>query len=134
MQQMEQRVLFVVVFLIFTLAVCAGVILLQIFLSKKESKWPGLILPIVSFGISLMAVLAILLFTVHTGTTTNMVDGEIIEQTVEFASRAVIIIQAINVFVLFNIPTVVLLIIYAACRGKQKRQRDLDKMNVQDLN
>lgn len=31
------------------LAFLVGIVFLQIFLSKKESKWPGLILPIISF-------------------------------------------------------------------------------------
>ena len=35
--------------LIITLMFLAGIILLQIFLSKKENKWPGLMLPIISF-------------------------------------------------------------------------------------
>lgn len=32
--------------LIVILAVCAGGIFLQIFLSRRESRWPGLILPV----------------------------------------------------------------------------------------
>ena len=35
--------------LIFTLALLVGVIFLQIYLSKRESKWPGLVLPIIAF-------------------------------------------------------------------------------------
>ena len=41
-----QRTLFA---LIIFLAVVIGVIWLQIFLSKKDNKWLGLILPIVAF-------------------------------------------------------------------------------------
>jgi membrane protease YdiL (CAAX protease family) len=111
----------------------AGIVTLQIFLSKRESKWAGLILPIISFGISLIAGLGILLFSVATGTTTSIVDGEIIEQTRQIASTPSIIFSAIYVFLLYNIPTGILLAIYAACRGKRKKQRDLEKMSVQDL-
>jgi len=98
--------------LIILLALFAGIVVLQIYLSKKDNKWVGLILPFISFGISLLALLAVLLFSAHTGS---------------------IIGSAIYIFLLYNIPTGVLLAIYAGCRGKKKRQRDLEKMSVQDL-
>lgn len=88
-----------------------GGILLQIFLSKKESKWPGLILPIISFAISLIAIL-------------NVAD---------IGDKSSVIATLLSIFLLYNIPTVVLLVIYTACRGKRKRQHDLEKMSVQDL-
>lgn len=44
------------------------------------------------------------------------------------------IFQMILVWLLGNIPTFVLLAIYFACRGKQHRNKQLDKMNIQDLN
>lgn len=44
------------------------------------------------------------------------------------------IFQMILVWLLGNIPTFVLLAIYFACRGKQRRNKQLDKMNIQDLN
>lgn len=46
-----QRTLFA---LIIFLAVVIGVIWLQIFLSKKDNKWLGLILPIVAFLFGLL--------------------------------------------------------------------------------
>ena len=50
--------------LIFTLALLVGVILLQIYLSKRESKWPGLVLPIIAFLFgSLYLILSILVDT-----------------------------------------------------------------------
>ena len=120
--------------LIFMLALGAGVIVLQIFLSKKENKWAGLILPFISFGISIMALLGVLLFSVNTGTMTTTVNGEIVEQTTEqIVNMSSIIASAIYTFLLCNIPTGILLAIYAACRGKQNRQRALNKMSAQDL-
>ena len=88
-----------------------GGIWLQIFLSKKESKWAGLILPIVSFCISLIFVLNV----------------------ANIGEPSAVIVTIITAFLLCNIPTAVLLAIYAACRGKRKKQRALDKMSVQDL-
>jgi len=124
----------VILFYIFILVAAAGIIILQVFLSKKESKWPGLILPIISFGISLLATLAILLFSVNKGTMAQTINGEIVEQTVtQINSISSIIGGTAFVFVLCNIPTGILIAIYAASRGKRKRQRDLEKMSVQDL-
>ena len=91
----------------------AGVIVLQIFLSKRESKWPGLVLPIVAFLFGLLYPL-------------NMIapsEGV----TVGF------IFQMILVWLLGNIPTIILLAIYFGCRGKKYRNKQLEKMNIQDL-
>lgn len=116
------------------LALGAGGIVLQIFLSKKESKWAGLILPIISFSISLMVLLGVVVFSAVTGTTTLTENGEIVEQTVtQIGDMSTIIASSVYIFMLYNIPTAILLVIYAACRGKHKRQRDLEKMSVQDL-
>lgn len=99
--------------LIVTLALLTGVIILQIYLSKRESKWPGLVFPIISFLFSLLYPL-------------NMVapsEGV----TVGF------IVQMIIVWLLGNIPTIVLLAIYFGCREKKRRNKQLEKMNIQDL-
>lgn len=45
--------------LLLLLLLLAGGIVLQIFLSKRESKWPGLVLPIVTFLWSLVMVLSV---------------------------------------------------------------------------
>ena len=39
----------VTISLVFLLALLVGAVLLQIFLSKREGRWPGLILPLLSF-------------------------------------------------------------------------------------
>ena len=43
------------------------------------------------------------------------------------------IIQMLIVWFIGNIPTIILLAIYYGCRGKQRRNKQLDKMNIQDL-
>jgi len=124
----------VLLFLIVALGICAGIIALQIYLSKRESRLLGLIMPAVSFSFSLMALLGVLLYSAHSGTSTQWVNGEIVEQTTtQLASTASIIGGAVYIFVLFNIPTVILVAIYAACRNHKNKHRALDKMNVQDL-
>jgi flagellar biosynthesis component FlhA len=125
---------FAIIPILLVLILGVGGILLQILLSKQESKWAGLILPIITFGGSLMALLGVLLFSVNTGTMIQTVNGEVIEQTTtQIASISSIIGSAIYVFILCNIPTGILLAIYAAFRGKRNRQHALDKMSVQDL-
>lgn len=91
-----------------------GGLLLQFFLSKRNSKWFGLILPSITFLYSLIMVFGIAVYE-------GMSGGEI----------AVLIGTT---FLMSNIPTVVLLGIYFGCREKMKLRSQLDKMNIQDLN
>lgn len=91
-----------------------GVILLQVYLSKRESKWAGLVFPIITFLFSFLYLL-------------NMI-------TPSEGVTAGFIIQMFMVWLLGNIPTGVLLAIYFGCRGKQRRNKQLDKINIQDLN
>lgn len=104
----------VAIVLIYTLALLAGVIFLQIYLSKRESKWPGLVLPIVSF-----------LFGAFYPLNMMAPSGGV---------NAGFIFQMIMVWLLGNIPTIIFLAIYFGCRSKQHRNNQLDKMNIQDLN
>ena len=102
---------FAFVNILFILVLGVGGIVLQIFLSKKESNWLGLILPIITFSVSLLFVL----------------------NAANIGELSTVIVTMVSTFLLFNIQTAVLLVIYAACRGKRKRRRDLDKMSIQDL-
>lgn len=79
-------------------------IALQIWLSKLESKYPGLILPAICFLFSVI----VSIFSVY------MRD------------------MVLSVLI-FNIPTVIHLLIYFACREKLSKKRQIDKMNLQDL-
>ncbi|MFT5872158.1 MAG: uncharacterized membrane-anchored protein YitT (DUF2179 family) [Clostridium sp.] len=90
-----------------------GIIILQIFLSKRENKWLGLILPIINVFFSTMAVLVSAAFT-----------GQPIDQS---------IMQLIMEFLVSNISTIILIAIYFACREKFKKKKEIDKMNIQDL-
>ena len=92
----------------------AGIILLQIFLSKKESRFPGLVLPIIAFLFSLLYPL----------TMTAPSEG----------ANVGFVVQMIAVWLLGNIPTIILLAVYFGCREKRRRNKQLDKMNIQDLN
>ncbi|MCW3491000.1 hypothetical protein [Dethiobacter alkaliphilus] len=92
--------------------VLAGVIVLQIFVSKTESKWPGLILPAITLLFSLIGVLSIMPTPGH--------------------SIISIVFQILAAFLLYNIPTAILVGIYFASRGKRKN-REIEKMSIEDL-
>ena len=93
------------------LVLLVGTILLQIFLSKRESKWPGLVLPAITFLFSVLMVLNV----------TAMND-----------IRAVIA-SILSALIAGNIPTLILLAIYFACRGGSKKKNELDKMKINAL-
>lgn len=95
------------------LILLAGIIILQIFLSKRENKWLGLILPIINVMFSILGVLGLAVFG--------------------YQSITEIILQLTMVFILFNIPTIILLAIYFACREKLKKSKEIDKMKIEDL-
>ncbi len=90
-----------------------GIFLLQIFLSRKENKWLGRILPILSFLFSLIYPL-------------NMMAPS---EGVDFG----FVLSMLLVWLMANIPTIILSVIYVACREKIKKNKQLDKMNIQDL-
>ena len=96
---------------ILLVAFLVGTILLQISLSKRESKWPGLILPAITFLFSILMVLNV----------------SAMENT-----RAVVM-AILSVLIGGNIPTLILLAIYAACCSGQKKRAEMDKMKIEDL-
>ncbi len=97
--------------LIVLLILTVSAVLLQIFLSRRESRWPGLILPGICVLISLIAVLGV----------------------AAFGSLAESILTVLLVLVLYNLPTAVLLAIYAACRSGRRKRDEADTMRIHDL-
>lgn len=97
----------------FLLIFFVAVPLLQWRLSKCASKLPGLVLPAVTLLFSLLAIFSYVVY-----------DGQ---------SIASIILALLYIFVLYNIPTLVLLAIYFGVRGSLRRKSAIDRMNIQDL-
>lgn len=97
--------------LLFLLAALVGGIFLQIFLSRRESRWPGLVLSLLTFLLSLLNVL-------------NIADTGSVSENVLLVLVTVLI---------GNIPTLVLLAIYWAAREKRRIRAQMDKMNIDDL-
>lgn len=132
----------IVIFLVFFIGIIVGTVFLQIFLSKRENKWTGLILPLITFCIAILVVLSMAAFTYTTQTSETQIineDGEIITKIIESTPKEIkertssLVISMIFVFIIYNIPTVILLAIYAACREKRKKNLQIEKMNIIDL-
>lgn len=122
-------------------AVFVGIIALEVWLSRRRSRWPGLILPAVTLVLSLLMVLGFAAFS-RVGATAEMqvIDqetGEIVyqEQTVETEPDWTLgdAAQLGGVLLVGNIPTFVLLGTYYIGREKLRREKMLEKMNIQDL-
>ena len=99
-------IVLMVVFLVFIV----GGVLLEIFLARRESKWPGLVLPVLT-----------LLYSLAKACNVAAIGDS-------FPWGALL-----GTLVVGNIPTVVLLAIYVACREKQRKRSELDKMEIDDL-
>ena len=97
--------------LVVLLLFLAGVVLLQIFLSGRESRWPGLVLPGITFLHSVLALLSV----------------------AAMGSVGEMVVTVLMVAVLYNIPTLILLAIYFACRKKRRKQGELNRMKIEDL-
>ena len=112
----SSTVIMIFIWFVFGLALLIGLVFLQIFLSKAQSKWSGLVLPICSTFISIVAVLGFLWIT---------------------EAGSSVILSIIAIFVLFNVPTLLYLIIYKVVRSNRKEtpknNKEINKMNIQDL-
>jgi len=131
---MINMIIALLVFLLFA----GGIVWLQIFLSKKNNKWFGLILPFICLMFSLLIVLNISTYSSIQTTVTETVDGVVIsEETKQIESEKpgmlAILGTILPVFIISNIPTIILLAIYFASREKLNIKSQLDKMNIQDL-
>lgn len=100
-----------IVFLVFVLVFLVGGTCLQVFLSRRENRWPGLVLPLLTFLYALLMVL-------------NVRDTGSVSQNV-----LVILVTLLA----GNIPTLILLAIYWAAREKRRAKRQIDKMKIDDL-
>ena len=95
------------------LLLIAGIVFLQIFLSKRENKWAGRILPLLFFLFSLIVPLNM-----------SAVDA----QTLSFW------IDLLLIWFIAATPALILWAIYLACRRERRNRQKIDKMNIQDLN
>ena len=88
--------------------------LLEYFLAQLESPWPGRALPILSVGHALCWTLVVLF---------NMAGP---------ASPTLFLIPLV-ILVVFNIPTLLFLLIYKNTRRRFTERRAMDRKDIQDL-
>ena len=100
--------------LLLLLALLAGGILLQIFLSRRRSRWPGLVLPGLTFLYSILMVLSVVAYGV--AGESGFPWGPVLYS-----------------LILGNLPTLVLLAIYWAARERYRTRDQVDKMKIDDL-
>ncbi len=100
----DGRIIFV---LCFFLAVLVGICVLEWFLAKREQWWLGLLLPVLFFLLGTIPVL-------------NLIAGPSVG-------------QVLIIFVIGNMPTWILLLIYVAGRQKLRKNRELEEMKIKDL-
>ena len=113
-----------IITLLIFLLLCAGVVWLQLWLSRRPQRFPGLVLPILSFAVSLIAAFGLTIFRLMPQAA-NMAAA-----VSERPSWAAIVLTV----VLYNVPTFVLLLIYAACRHRRRGVRSqMEKMRIDDL-
>lgn len=113
--------------IILIIMIVAG-IFLQIFLSKKQNKWWGLILPLICLIFSLIAVLSIPAYFHQEELTLQQIssDGTVMEEAVmehpgiPVENIGTTVLKVIVVFLLYNIPTAILSAIYLTYREKIK--------------
>ena len=123
---------------IFFLVVTVGIIALQIFLSKRRNKWLGLILPFVCVVFSIIVLLGMANFSSSTTTEQTFSESGQIVETITYSEVdkngfPSMMSMSVSVLLLCNIPAVIFLTIHAACREKMKRKKELEKMNMYDL-
>ena len=90
-----------------------GLCVLQVFLAKSGRKWAAMILPGIFFALSLIAVLGAM--------------------PVPDTGTAQLVMMVLLTLLLYNIPTMILLAIYFAFRPKEHKNKELEKMRLQDL-
>ncbi len=99
-----------------------------------SGSWLGLILPGICIVYSLLTVIGMISFTSATKQRRIIAeDGQVIKKVVDEEKDRELINRALVVFGISNMPTLVLMGIYLGCREKRKKNLQLEKMNIQDL-
>ena len=136
----------------------ALVLALQVWLCRRKNRWLGLILPGLSLAVSLLSLLSVLAFRgVVGGSMTVTENGQVVEETVTENGMTTVYdgegnildqypapdsqdgvgpemaLTAAGVFLVNNIPTVVLGGIWLHYKNRRDFQDEMKKMNIQDL-
>ncbi|WP_225744744.1 hypothetical protein [Marinilactibacillus sp. Marseille-P9653] len=139
------------------LIVFGVIIMLQVLFSKTESKFPGLILPIVSLMMSFLITLGIAAWVNPESSNdyADTMDSVIVESTdpeetdeadevgvsvfgnsMENKNQEEIgspILLIVLIFIFSNIPTIVLSIVYVSIRKRMNKEKHVNRTRIQDL-
>lgn len=120
-------------------------ILIQVKLSRSKNKYLGLILPVLSFLFATLMVLGVSTFTMVSFETSESVvtmdeSGEIIEESEEIITDSgqegmtlKNVLSMSYLFLVGNIPTIILGGIYLNERNKIGTKKAIEKMKIEDL-
>ena len=136
----------------------ALVLALQVWLCRRKNRWLGLILPGLSLAVSLLSLLSMLAFRGAVGGSMTVTEnGQVVEETVTENGMTTVydgegnildqypdpdsqdgvgpetVLTAAGVFLVNNIPTVVLGGIWLHYKNRRDFQDEMKKMNIQDL-
>ena len=123
MQHMTSLTIFFMLFFYYAVPT-ALLSILQYFLSRLESPWPGRVLPILSAVNSLCWTLGIL---------TMFLFNLVAPGPDDVGTLFLLILPALISLIIFNIPTLIFLLVYKNTRRRFTERRAMDRKDIQDL-
>ena len=97
------------------LALMAAVCALEVFLAKRKSRWPGLVMPLLALFPALFVL------------------PNLLTNALSVAENGLQALLSLLAMLLLFVPALVLLAVYWFCRRCRKRREDVEKMKIQDL-
>lgn len=97
------------------LALMAAACALEVFLAKRKSRWPGLVLPVLALFPTLFVL------------------PNLLTNALSVAENGLQALLSLLAMLLLFVPALVLLAVYWFCRRRRKRREDVEKMKIQDL-
>ena len=97
------------------LALMAAVCALEVFLAKRKSRWPGLVMPLLALFPALFVL------------------PNLLTNALSVAENGLQALLSLLAMLLLFVPALVLLAVYWFCRRRRKRRENVEKMKIQDL-
>ena len=97
------------------LALMAAVCALEVFLAKRKSRWPGLVMPVLALFPALFVL------------------PNLLTNALSVAENGLQALLSLLAMLLLFVPALVLLAVYWFCRRRRKCREDVEKMKIQDL-
>ena len=97
------------------LALMAAACALEVFLAKRKSRWPGLVMPLLAVFPALFVL------------------PNLLTNALSVAENGLQALLSLLAMLLLFVPALVLLAVYWFCRRRRKCREDVEKMKIQDL-